>query len=73
MTARTSVVDRARSGDREAFGELYAAHRAVVYRFVHRRTGDHALAEDLTSETFLRALAAIRKFTPGQQLPGRGW
>jgi RNA polymerase sigma-70 factor (ECF subfamily) len=61
--ARTGVVDRARAGDRGAFGELYAAHQALVHRFIHRRTGDHALAEDLTSETFLRALGAIGRFT----------
>jgi RNA polymerase sigma-70 factor (ECF subfamily) len=63
VTAPAGLVDRARAGDREAFGELYAAHRMLVYRFVHRRTGDHALAEDLTGETFLRALAAISRFT----------
>jgi RNA polymerase sigma-70 factor (ECF subfamily) len=63
MTAMAHVVDRARAGDREAFGELYAAYQPQVYAVVFHRTGDRQLAEDLTSETFARALARIETFT----------
>jgi RNA polymerase sigma-70 factor (ECF subfamily) len=63
MTAMSHVVDRARAGDREAFGELYAAYQPQVYAVVFHRTGDRQLAEDLTSETFARALARIETFT----------
>lgn len=37
---------------------MYDDHVDEVYRFVHRRCRDHALAEDITQETFL---AAIRR------------
>ncbi|GAA3242133.1 sigma-70 family RNA polymerase sigma factor [Actinocorallia longicatena] len=60
---RTLVVERARAGCREAFGELYAEYCAAVHRYVLSRTGSPALAEDLTSETFLRALRRIESFT----------
>lgn len=53
----------ARSGDREAFASLYNAHRADVLRYVRSRTNDMDLAEDLVSETFLRALRRIDTFT----------
>lgn len=58
------VLDRARAGDREAFGALYDRYLDPVYRFIYWRVaGNVALAEDLTSETFLRALRAIQSFT----------
>ncbi|WP_256563004.1 sigma-70 family RNA polymerase sigma factor [Allokutzneria sp. A3M-2-11 16] len=53
------LVDAAQDGDVEAFGELYDRYVDVVYRYVLFRLGDRALAEDVTSETFLRALRRI--------------
>lgn len=57
-----ALVDLARGGDAEAFGELYDHYVGAVYRYVYYRVGSHTLAEDLTSETFLRALRAIGGF-----------
>lgn len=53
------LVRAAQSGDGAAFSELYAGYVDMVYRYVWFRVGDRALAEDLTSETFLRALRRI--------------
>ncbi|MGN6475246.1 MAG: sigma factor, partial [Mycobacteriales bacterium] len=58
-----SAVRRAQEGDGEAFGELYDAYVDLVHRYISHRVGNHALAEDLTSETFLRALRRIGTFT----------
>ena len=57
-----ALVDLARGGDAEAFGQLYDHYVATVYRFLYYRVGAHALAEDLTSETFFRALRAMGSF-----------
>lgn len=57
------LVDRAREGDAEAFGGLYEIYRGMVLRYVYSRVGSRALAEDLTSETFVRALRSIRSFS----------
>ena len=46
---------RARDGDAAAFGVLFERHGGRIYNFCFRRTGDWALAEDLTSATFLLA------------------
>ncbi|MFF9312204.1 sigma-70 family RNA polymerase sigma factor [Streptomyces sp. NPDC014748] len=59
----TDLATRAAGGDREAFAALYNEHRDVVYLFIARRTGDRLLAEDLTSETFIRALRRIDTFS----------
>jgi RNA polymerase sigma-70 factor (ECF subfamily) len=58
-----ALVQRAQAGDAEAFGELYDRYVDLVYRYVYYRVGSAAVAEDLTSETFLRALRRLSSFT----------
>jgi len=58
-----ALVERAQAGDAEAFGELYDRYVDLVYRYIYYRVGTSQLAEDLTSETFLRALRRISSFT----------
>jgi RNA polymerase sigma-70 factor (ECF subfamily) len=53
------LVALAQNGDGEAFGLLYDRYVDTVFRFVYYRVNDRALAEDFTSETFLRALRRI--------------
>lgn len=57
-----ALVELARGGDSEAFGMLYDHYNASVYRFIYYRVGSVALAEDLTSETFFRALRSMSSF-----------
>ncbi|MFE9906463.1 RNA polymerase sigma factor [Streptomyces achromogenes] len=61
-TPDLELIARAAAGDRDAFATLYNDHRSDVFRSLARRTRDHALAEDLTQETFLRALRRIDTF-----------
>jgi len=61
-TRLIALVDLARGGDAEAFGQLYDHYQGSVYRFVYYRTRSQTLAEDLTSETFLRALRNMSGF-----------
>ncbi len=49
----------AQDGDKSAFAQLYDRYVDVVFRYVLFRVGDRELAEDVTSETFLRALRRI--------------
>lgn len=58
-----ALVLRAKAGDNDAFGTLYDRYLDLVYRYIYFRVGSHPLAEDLTSETFLRALRRITDFT----------
>lgn len=53
------LVQAVQNGDGEAFGELYDRYVNQVFRFIYYRVNDRALAEDFTSETFLRALRRI--------------
>ncbi len=61
-----ALVQRAQAGGQdaaEAFGELYDRYVDQVFRYVVYRVPSRQLAEDLTSETFLRALRRIGTFT----------
>ncbi|MEV6712197.1 sigma-70 family RNA polymerase sigma factor [Lentzea sp. NPDC051208] len=54
------LVKAAQEGDTGAFGVLYDKYVDMVFRYVLFRVGgDRAFAEDVTSETFLRALRSI--------------
>ncbi|MEP9384963.1 sigma-70 family RNA polymerase sigma factor [Nocardioides sp. KR10-350] len=61
-TRLIALVELARKGDSEAFGMLYDHYHGSVYRFLFYRTRSVTLAEDLTSETFFRALRSMTGF-----------
>jgi len=57
------LVEKARRGDRDAFGELYRLHHARIFRMARLHLGDLGDgAEDAVAETFLRAWAALPRY-----------
>jgi RNA polymerase sigma-70 factor (TIGR02952 family) len=58
-----TLVRAAQGGDAEAFGRLYDRYVDLVFRYAYHRLGDRTVAEDVTSETFLRALRRIGSLT----------
>ncbi|WP_326568274.1 RNA polymerase sigma factor [Amycolatopsis rhabdoformis] len=55
MTVDAELFGRAAGGDERAFGELFERHAQSVWNHAYRLTGSWAVAEDLTSHTFLIA------------------
>ena len=55
-------LDRARSGDREAFGRLVRRHQRRVYAAALHILGNHSDADDATQETFVRAFRGLPQF-----------
>ncbi|GAA3824623.1 sigma-70 family RNA polymerase sigma factor [Streptomyces phyllanthi] len=53
----------ARAGDRDALERFVRATHRDVWRFVAHLSGDVPGADDLTQETYLRALTALHGFT----------
>lgn len=60
--AESRFIDRLRSGDGEAFDTLIERFSADVYAMLYRLTENTEEASDLTQETFLSALTAIKGF-----------
>lgn len=59
MEIRPQDIERARNGDREAFGRLYEAVALDLYRMALYTLGDPQDAEDMVAETFLDAWKGI--------------
>jgi len=53
------LVERASSGDIEAFGNLYTIYVERIYRYVFYQVKDKMTAEDITEEVFIKAWRAI--------------
>ena len=62
----------AQQGDVEAIGVLYDQHHEALFRYIWSRTGDRDLAEDLTSDVFMRMLSALPNYR-SSTAPFRAW
>ena len=69
--AEISLVEQARHGDSNAFGDLVRLHYPGVVRVVFRLCGDARLAEDMAQEAFLRAWINLSSFHPQSSI--RNW
>ena len=56
------IFKRARKGDKSAYGEIYKFYLSRIFRFALYLTGDEALAEDLTQETFIKTWNYLPRF-----------
>ena len=61
------LLERARAGEAECFGEFYRRRCGVVLAFLRPRVARPELAADLMCETFANALIAIHQ--PDRELP----
>ncbi|HET7505342.1 MAG TPA: sigma-70 family RNA polymerase sigma factor [Kofleriaceae bacterium] len=55
-------LDRARRGDREAFGRLVRTHQRRVYAAALHILGNHSDADDAAQEAFVRAYRGLTSF-----------
>jgi RNA polymerase sigma-70 factor (ECF subfamily) len=62
MADEDTDLDRARRGDRDAFGRLVRLHQRRVYAAVLHILGNHSDADDATQEAFVRAYRGLATF-----------
>ena len=65
------LVEQARAGDQQAFGELVQMHQHAVYNLAYRMLGERGEAEDAAQETFLRAYSHLDRYDA--ERPFRTW
>ncbi len=56
------LTERAKRGDRKAFGQLYQRHLDAVYLYLRMRVRDPQLTEDLCQDVFLSAWRGMEGF-----------
>ena len=61
LAAERLLIEAAQK-DLHRFADLYEKYFYLVYAYTARRVGDRAMAEDLTSEVFQKALEYLPKF-----------
>ena len=65
------LVERAKLGDQDAYGELVRAHQGIAFRTAYLVAGSAAEAEDAAQEGFVKAYRALGRFRSGS--PFRPW
>lgn len=66
-----NLVEQAKLGDRNAFGELVRLYYPGVVKVVYHLCSDAGLAEDMAQEAFLRAWINLKTYHPQSSL--RNW
>ena len=56
------LIERARTGDHDAFSELVRSHTDDMYTLAYRLTGDRDLAADVAQEAMIRAWRGLGGF-----------
>lgn len=60
------AIRRCQRGDMEGLEPLIERHQAQALRLAYLLSGDWALAEDVTQDSFIRAFRGMRQFTQGR-------
>ena len=69
--SEAELVERAKRGDQDAYGELVHAYQGIAFRTAYLLTGSAAEAEDAAQDAFVKAYYALGRFRPGAEL--RPW
>src|SRR3989338_4508580 len=69
-TELKQFLQKAQNGETEAFPRLYDEFAEKLYRFVYFRVGHKEVAEDILSDTFVKAWQKIRSVSSPESLSG---
>ena len=58
----TKIIKKCQQGELGGFAVLYDYYADKIYRFIYYKTTHRETAEDLTSQTFFKALGAVSSF-----------
>lgn len=64
------ILRRAQDGETEAFGLIYDHFSEKIYRFIYFRVGHKEIAEDVLSDTFVKAWQKINQINSPEALSG---
>ncbi|MCP4125981.1 MAG: sigma-70 family RNA polymerase sigma factor [Gammaproteobacteria bacterium] len=64
-TSDEKLMTRYRNGDTAAFDSLYGRHCGPIFRYVERQCRNHAVAEELYQDIWMRVIRARKQWQPG--------
>src|ERR1700755_29782 len=65
VTDELALVRRSQVGEQDAFARLYDAYVERIYRYIYFRVADQQVAEDITSQVFLKAWEKLSSYQSG--------
>ena len=68
----SALIERVRTREPEAMGQFYDRYLDLVFGLAWRLLGDRTLAEDVTSEVFLKVHRAADRLDPARTLSRLG-
>lgn len=72
MVDDAQLLQRARQLDTDTLAQIHDQYYGLIFRYIAFRVTDHATAEDLASDVFVRFLSALRASNPPATTV-RGW
>src|SRR5438093_2054831 len=61
------MIGACKKGDRDAFHDLFEAHKDRVYTIAFHYSGNEAMARDVTQQVFLKLFTSINQFHEDSQ------
>ncbi|GAC1443140.1 MAG: sigma-70 family RNA polymerase sigma factor [Chloroflexota bacterium] len=68
VAVEAALIDQLRRQEEDAFTFIYERHRAQIYNYLYRLSGNSELADDLTHDTFLSAYESLPKLRPDSNI-----
>jgi len=73
MLSDHDIITRVQRGERELFGELHTRYHERIYRTIGRSIFDPDTAQDIAGEVWVRAYAAVDRFSPRESHSVVAW
>jgi len=64
LEGEKEIIEKAKNGEKEAFGLLYDYYHPRIYRFIFLKVSNKQDAEDITHQVFLSAWQNIKNYEP---------
>jgi RNA polymerase sigma-70 factor (ECF subfamily) len=68
VALEAALIDQLRRQEDDAFTFIYEQHKAQIYNYLYRLSGNRELADDLTHDTFLSAYESLPKLRPDSNI-----
>ncbi len=68
LALETALIEQLKRQEADAFTFVYERHKAQIYNYLYRLSGNRELADDLTHDTFLSAYESLPKLRSDSNL-----